>query len=189
VFDWPVERFLPIMQPLLTFGDRETVPSFYGKRIVTGLGLRNSFYLRYEQPDLITTAEKIAPGIGSVRVSWTFLGNRIESEFLYTVKNAVTLDRMRYVFVMGRPHSRYSLGNTLALGADGLRCNVLHDDFQAAWQDTEVVTDEAGYSSYWGKLDYIQILERDHPLNMRPGMQYRLRVVYEPDITTADAYQ
>ena len=56
VFDWPNNVYLPIMMPELTFGDKVTIPAFYGKNCVTGLGLRNSFYFRYEQPELITTS-------------------------------------------------------------------------------------------------------------------------------------
>jgi hypothetical protein len=41
------------MLPELTFGEHVTLPAFYGKNCVTGLGLRNSFYFRYEQPELI----------------------------------------------------------------------------------------------------------------------------------------
>jgi hypothetical protein len=37
-------------------------PAFYGKNCVTGLGLRNSFYFRYEQPELIDTKEEIIKG-------------------------------------------------------------------------------------------------------------------------------
>lgn len=187
IFDWPVDKYLPVMLPELTFGENVVIPSFYGKRIVTGLGLRNSFYLRFEQPDLITREEKTVPGLGSCKVSWSFLKNRVESEFLFMVKNSVTLDRFRYLFVIGRPHSGYRLGNTLALGPEGLRCNVLHDDFQGSWQQTDVVTDEPDYTTYWGNLDFVQVLERDHALNMRPGMQYRFRVVFEPDVSMADA--
>ena len=43
----------------------------------TGLGLRNSFYFRYEQPDLINLKEEFVKGLGSVKVQWTFAGNRI----------------------------------------------------------------------------------------------------------------
>ncbi|MGC4074187.1 MAG: hypothetical protein QM760_17085 [Nibricoccus sp.] len=47
----PTTCTLPIMLPELTFGDHVTLPAFYGKNCVTGLGLRNSFYFRYEQPE------------------------------------------------------------------------------------------------------------------------------------------
>ena len=31
IFDWPVDKYLPIMIPELTFGDKVIVPAFYGK--------------------------------------------------------------------------------------------------------------------------------------------------------------
>src|SRR5579885_1208637 len=44
IFDWPNNVYLPVMLPELTFGENVTLPAFYGKNCVTGLGLRNSFY-------------------------------------------------------------------------------------------------------------------------------------------------
>lgn len=186
VFDWPAGQYLPIMVPELTFGDKVTVPSFYGRRCVAGLGLRNSFYFRYEQPELVTNEEKIINGLGSCKVQWTFSGNKVQAEFLYTVKTQITMDRMRYVIVIGSPHSTYRLGTSFALGAQGLRCSVLKDDFQATWAETEVVTHEPLYKTYYGNLHYVQTLKRDHALIMRPGQQYKLVVSFEPDLTFAD---
>lgn len=186
IFDWPADMYLPIMQPELTFGDKVTIPSFYGRRCVAGIGLRNSFYFRYEQPELVTTDEKFVNGIGSCKVQWSFSGNKVQAEFLYTVRSQIQLDRMRYVIVIGSPHSTYRLGTSFCLGAEGLRCSVLKDDFQATWQETEVVTHEAPYKSYYGNLHYVQTLKRDHPLIMRPGQQYKLVVAFEPDLAFAD---
>ncbi len=186
VFDWPVNRYLPIMLPELRFGDDKIVPSFYGKRCVTGLGLRRSFYFRYEQPELITSDQRIINGLGSCKVSWTFLGNSIQSEFVFTVRSKIQLDSMRYVLPIAAPHSRYRLGTTFALGEEGHRCTVMKDDFQCQWRDPEVVTDEPLYKTYYGKIHYLQVLERDHPLVMRPGQQYRLTISYEPDIVFAE---
>lgn len=186
VFDWPAQKYLPIMLPELTFGEHVVIPAFYGKRCVTGLGLRNSFYFRYEQPDLITREEKFVSGLGSCKVNWTFIGGKITSEFLFTVKNQVQMDKMRYIIALGTPHSHYRSGMTYTLGAESLRPNVIKDDFQAAWAETEVVTDSGEYKSYWGNIHYLQTLTRDHPLIMRPGQQYRLTVEFEPDIAYAD---
>lgn len=186
IFDWPSQAYLPILMPELTFGEHVVIPSFYGKRCVTGLGLRNSFYFRYEQPDLITTDEQMVPGLGSCKVNWNFAGSKITSEFLFTVKNQVQMDKMRYVIALGAPHSHYRLATTYTLGAESLRPNVIKDDFQAVWAETEVVTDSANYKSYWGNIHYLQTLTRDHPLIMRPGQQYRLTVEFEPDIAFAD---
>jgi hypothetical protein len=182
VFDWPTNVYLPIMQPELTIGDNVFVPSFYGKRCTTGLGLRNSFFFRYEQPELINTSEQIVGGVGSCKVSWNFAGNKVSAEFAYTVKNQVQLDRFRFMLAIGAPHSRYRTDNTCMLGQGGLRCTVQKDDFQGIWAETDVVSNDPTYRSNYGKIHYLQTLVRDHPLIMRPGQVYRLQVSFEPDI-------
>lgn len=187
VFDWPTERRLPILVPQLQFGEHLITPSFYGRRCVTGLGLRQSFYFRYEQPELITVDEKIVPGLGNAKVSWTFSGRKITSEFTFQVKNPVTCDSMRYMLAIGSPHSEKHVPMTFTLGANGLGCTVEKDDFHATWQETEVVTNEPEYRSYWGNLHYLQTLVRDHPLIMRPGLQYKLVISFEPDIAFLDS--
>ena len=186
IFDWPNNVYLPIMLPELTFGDHVTLPAFYGKNCVTGLGLRNSFYFRYEQPDLITIQEEVIRHLGSVKVQWTFTGSRIACEFAYTVRQQVTLDKFRYVLAIAAPHSRYRVGGALALGPLGHRCSVARDDFQATWQDTEVVSADPTYRTNYGKIHYLQFLVRDHPLIMRPGQIYRLAVNFDPDVGHAE---
>lgn len=186
VFDWPAQRYLPILLPELTFGDCVVIPSYYGKRCVTGLGLRNSFYFRYEQPELITRDERMVPGLGSAKISWTFNRNKVTSDFVFRVRNRVQLDRMRYVLVIGAPHSIYRIGTTYTLGPEGLNCTVLKDDFQAVWEETDVVTSEPAYKSTFGNIHYVQTLIRNHPLIMRPGQQYRLTVSFDPQIAFAD---
>ncbi|MDA0348401.1 MAG: hypothetical protein O3C43_12155 [Verrucomicrobia bacterium] len=186
IFDWPVNKQLPVMIPELKFGDRYVIPSYYGKRCTTGMGLRKSIYFRYEQPDLIDTNQEIVSGLGSCKVNWTFNGGKVTSEFIFTVKQPVTMERMRYMLVIASPHSLHRVGNTFTLGQEGLRCTVLKDDFQAQWAETEVVTDDPNYKTMWGNIHYLQTLVRDHPLNMRPGQQYRLSVAFEPDLARAD---
>ncbi len=182
VFDWPNNTYLPVLIPELTFRGEQFIPAFYGKKCTTGLGFKRSFYFRYEQPDLITKNEKMVSDIGSCKVSWTFAGNKISSEFIYTVKNQITLDRFRYVLAIGSPHSRCRVDSTPMLGAEGLRCQVQKDDFQGVWKETEVVTNDTNYRTNYGNLHYLQTLERDHPLIMRPGQTYRLAVSFDPDI-------
>jgi len=182
IFDWPNNIYAPIMLPELTFGENVTIPAFYGKNCVTGLGLRNSFYFRYEQPDLINTKEEIVKGLGSAKVQWNFAGNKISAEFAYTVKQQVTLDKFRFMLAIAAPHSKYRVGGSLALGAEGHRCTVQKDDFQATWQETEVVSEDPLYRTNYGKIHYLQHLVRDHPLIMRPGQTYRLAVNFEPDV-------
>jgi len=186
VFDWPVGHYLPILLPELTFGDKVVLPSFYGKKCATGLGLRNAFFFRYEQPELITKDEQLAHGIGSCKVQWTFSGSKITSDFVFTVKNQIQLDRMRYLFAISAPHTKHRIGTTLTVGPESLRCSVVKDDFQGVWAETQVVTGNPQYRTYWGGLHYIQMLHRDHPLVMRPGQQYRLTVTLQPDIKLAD---
>ncbi|MEN9403303.1 MAG: hypothetical protein RL091_2006, partial [Verrucomicrobiota bacterium] len=161
--------------------------AFYGQKCVTGLGLKNSFYFRYEQPELINTNEELARGIGSVKVQWSFTGSKITADFAYTVKNQVQLDKFRMALVIGAPHSKYRMGNSPALGAQGHRCTVIKDDFQANWAETEVVTADPTYKTNFGKLHYVQMFIRDHPLIMRPGQIYRLTVSFDPDLTVVEA--
>ena len=187
IFDWPANTYLPIMLPELTINGKAFIPAYYGKRCVTGLGLRRSFYFRYEQPELITRDEEIVSGIGSVKVAWTFSGDKISSEFIFTVKRQIQCDKFRYMLAIGSPHSEKHAPMTFALGEKGLGCNVDKDDFQAVWQETDVVTNEAAYRGYWGNIHYIQSLVRDHPLVMRPGQQYRLSLSFEPDVGLLDS--
>ena len=56
------------------------------------------------------------------------------------------------------------------------------DDFQGTWKETEVVTNDESYRTNYGNIHYLQTLEREHPLIMRPGQTYRLAVSFEPDI-------
>ena len=187
IFDWPAAKYMPIMLPELTFGDQTIIPSFYGKRCTTGLGLKNAFFFRYEQPELINKEQKLVSGLGSCRVNWTFSGDKITSEFLFTVKNQVQLDSMRYVVALGTPHSQYRMINTFTLGPESVRAFVEKDDFQAVWTDTETVVENPDYRTSHGNINYLQVLHRDHPLIMRPGQQYRLIISFEPDIQLADA--
>jgi hypothetical protein len=175
------------MLPELTFGDQVTLPSFYGKNCVTGLGLRNSFYFRYEQPELINLKEEFVKGLGSVKVQWTFSGNKIGVEFAYSVRQQVTLDKFRYCLAIAAPHSKYHVAGALTLGPQGHRCSVAKDDFQATWRETEVVSADPTYRTNYGKVHYLQYLVRDHPLIMRPGHIYRLAVNFEPDVAHLDA--
>lgn len=187
IFDWPNDHYLPVMIPELTFGENVTLPAFYGQKCVTGLGLKNAYYFRYEQPDLINTKEEIVKGLGSVKVQWTFIGGKVQAEFAYTVKNQVQLDKFRLALVLGAPHSHYRMAGSPVLGPLGHRCSVLKDDFHATWRETETVTGDPTYRTNYGKLHYVQHFVRDHPLIMRPGQIYRLAISFDPDITAVDA--
>ncbi len=182
VFDWPADRYLPILVPELVFGDKVTTPSYYGKRCTTGLGLRNSFFFRYEQPDLITKDGEIIKGLGSCKVSWSFSGNKITGEFTYSVHNQVVLDSMRLMVAIGAPHSEYRVPMSFTMGEKGLGVGIEKDDFQGNWIDTEVVSTNPDYRTYWGKIHYLQTYERKRPMTMRPGVQYRITLVLDPEI-------
>ena len=186
IFDWPTNHYLPIMVPELTFGERVVVPSFYGKNCVTGIGFRKDFHFRYEQPDLVDLDGKFLSGVGSCKVSWNFSKDQVTSEFTFQVKSQVTVDGMRYILALGGPHSKLRLGTTLCQGPEGLRANVEHDDFQATWEPLQSVEDDPDLSSCYGKIRYLQVLRREHPLIMRPGQQYTLRVTFRPDVAFAD---
>ncbi len=182
VFDWPADKYMPIMVPELTFGNVSTVPCYYGKRCTTSLGLRNSYVFRYEQPELIKPDGEIVKGLGSCKVSWTFSGGKITGDFIYSVPTQVTLDKMRFVIAIAAPHSVHRAAGVFSIGEGGLGIDVEKDDFQATWQDTDVVSDDPNYKTYWGKIHYLQVLERNHPMVMRPGVQYRLAVSFKPDV-------
>ena len=186
IFDWPVGRYLPVMLPELTFGEKVILPAFYGKNCTTSIGLRNALVFKYEQPELITRDQIMANGLGGCKVTWSFLKQKITCEFAFSVKQQIQLDRMRYVLAIGAPHSRYRVGTALRLGPEGHRTNVVKDDFQAEWNELETVGDDPGYRTAYGNLHYLQILERKHPLIMRPGQQYRLSLSFEPDLAFAD---
>ena len=186
IFDWTVNQYLPVMLPELTFGKDVIIPSFYGKNCVTGIGLKKSLYLRFNQPELVRVDGSFANGIGSCQVQWTFGDGKVSSEFVFQVKNPISLDKMRLALVIGSPHSSHRLGTTLRQGAEGLRANVEVDDFHASWSAFETVSDNPDYRGYSGNVHYIQYLARDHALIMRPGQQYKLIVSYQPDVAFAD---
>jgi hypothetical protein len=186
IFDWPVNKYLPVMLPELTFGDTVVIPSYYGKNCVTGIGLKKSFYLRFEQPDLVKTDGSLAHGLGSCQVQWSFGDGKVQSEFIFKVKNPISMDKMRLALVIGSPHTAHRLGTTLRQGKEGLRANVEVDDFHANWGSFETVTEDEDYRGYAGNIHYVQFLVRDHPLKMRPGQQYKLVVSYHPDVAFAD---
>ena len=105
IFDWTVNQYLPVMLPELTFGKDVVIPSFYGKNCVTGIGLKKSLYLRFNQPELVRTDGTFANGIGQCQVQWTFGNGKVTSEFVFQVKNPISCDRMRLALVIGVPHS------------------------------------------------------------------------------------
>lgn len=187
IFDCPVDRYMPIMTPELTFGDTTIIPAYYGKNCTTKVGMRNSLQFSYEQPTLITKEGAFANGLGSCKVNWVFSGGKINCEYIFKVENQIQLNRIRYSIVISAPHSTYRLGTSFTLGEEGHRAEVLRDDFQAQWKQTETVSQDTRYRTNNGKIHYIQTLERDHPLIMRKGTEYRLALSFEPDITFADA--
>jgi len=186
IFDWTANKYLPVMLPELTFGQDVVIPAYYGKNCVTGIGLKKSLYLRYDQPELIRIDGSMTSGLGTCQVQWTFGDGKIRSEFTFKVKNPSTLDKMRLALVIGSPHSAHRLGTTLRQGENGLRANVEVDDFQANWSSFETVTDLPDFRGYSGNVHYVQFLARDHALVMRPGQNYKLVLTYEPDVAFAD---
>lgn len=182
IFDWPVGIYLPVLLPELSLNGIKTIPSFYGKNCTTSLGLRNSFVFSYEQPELISTDEKILPGIGNCKVSWKFLGSNITAEFVYKFKQAATLDSFRFVIPLSAPHSTYRLEHSFTLGENSLQASVLKDDFGASWAEVQEVYNDPMYKTYYGKICYLQVLERKMPLNVKPGKTYCLKIELNPDI-------
>lgn len=182
VFDWPVNRYVPVLLPELTLDKVVTVPSFYGKRCTTGLGLKNALYFRYEQPELIGPDETIHNGLGSCKVTWSFSKSEIKAEFVYKFKQALTLNRFRYIIPLAGPHSHYYLDHSFTLGENSIQAMVLKDDFEASWAEVENVYQDPNYKTYYGKIFYLQVLERTKPLKLLAGKEYRLQIQLQPDI-------
>jgi hypothetical protein len=188
VFDWPAHLYLPVFVPELTFESGvRTIPCFYGKNCSASLGLRGEFYFRYEQPELVTPLDEKVTGIGSCKVTWTFAKSVVSAEFRYTVRQPVLLVHFRYVVPIASLHSCHHLPHAIRLGEEGLRITVGRNDFQAEWNPTQLVGEDPDYKTYWGKIHYLQTLERKEPLSLQPGREYVLNVVLDPDVTSDEA--
>ena len=187
VFDVPVERYVPAFIPEFVIGENTFTPSFYAKNIATRIGLKNAFTVSYDQPDLITTEEKIVPGVGAMRVEWEFLGGKITARYTLTVKQPTALSQMRMVMPIAACHSRYHLGSSFRLGEKSFGCTIPKDDFQGEWLNYEDVSQDPSQRTRSGKVYYYQTFVRNHPLNLRPGQQYRLEISFEPDIAFIEA--
>ncbi|MDR1366371.1 MAG: hypothetical protein LBJ13_00465 [Puniceicoccales bacterium] len=181
VFDWPAGKYLPILQPELTIDGKRYIPSYYGKKLSTGLGSHRSIVFAYEQPELITVEEEIVPGLASCKVAWIFSEEKITSEFTYTVKDRIRIESLRYVIALSAPHSLYGAHN-LALDERSLGAVVEHDDMMLSWQEIREVVDDPEYRTCCGKIHYLQELSRNYPLIMHPGQSYRLIVAFAPDV-------
>ncbi|MGK0310206.1 MAG: hypothetical protein ACJAYS_001047 [Lentimonas sp.] len=72
------------------------------------------------------------------------------------------------------------------MGEAGHQAQVVKDDFQAEWKELDTVTDDLSCRTYYGNINYLQTLERSHPLIMHPGKQYRLALSFDPAIAFAD---
>ena len=182
VFDWPVNLYLPVLIPELTIQGIKTVPSFYGKRCTTGLGLKGTLFFSYEQPELISHEEKIVPGWGSCKVTWKFSDTAILADFAYKFKQPLTIGSFKYVIPLSMPHSTHHLEHSFTLGENSLQASVLKDDFGATWTNIQEVYQDPIYKTYYGKICYLQVLERKTPLNVKPGKEYRLQIELTPDI-------
>ncbi|MDR1458345.1 MAG: hypothetical protein LBI37_02345 [Puniceicoccales bacterium] len=175
VFDWPVDVYLPILQPEITIGRKRFLPSFYVKKCVSGIGSGGSMTFSYEQPDLITVDEEIVPGLASFRVNWTFWEDRILSEFIFIPKVRLRIEGLRYVVAISSSHTTFG-SNNLTLGEEGLKIEVKDDDFLANWKDVSVVSDDPLYRTFFGKIHYLQTLARDNFMLMQAGRPYKLSI-------------
>ncbi len=184
IFDVPVGQYVPAFIPEFVIGEETFTPSFYAKNIATRIGMKNAFTVSYEQPDLITKDEKIVPGVGSMRVEWEFLEGRILARYTLSVKQPATLSQMRMVMPLAACHSRYHLGASFRLGEKSLGCTIPKDDFQGEWLNYEDVSQDPTQRTRCGKVYYYQTFIRNHPLNLRPGQQYRIEIAFEPDVAT-----
>jgi hypothetical protein len=88
----------------------------------------------------------------------------------------------RFVIALGSYHSHFAPAGALRLGEEGQRCQILKDDFQAAWRNPEEVSHDAHYRGSFGNLHYLQTLERSHALTLRPGKPYNFAFSFEPQV-------
>lgn len=184
VFDVPVGRCVPAFLPEWTIGEHTFTPSFYGKNIAVGFGMKNAFRFTYEQPELITTDEKIVPGVASCRVEWEFLEGKMTLRCTLQAKQPVQLNSMRFVMPIAAAHSRYHLDSSFRLGEKSFGCSVPKDDFQGVWLDYENVSEDPTQRTRYGKIYYYQTFVRATPLRLRPGLPYRIEISFEPDVAT-----
>lgn len=182
VFDGPVNSDLPVLLPELTINGVPSTPSFYGKNVSTGLGLKREFQFRYEQPDLISNREELLNNLCSCQVQWSFEGSKVQAEFLYRPQKAFTVEKFRYVIALAAPYSRWAVPGMLALGNKGLRPEVIQDDFQGDWFPLQSVEADVSLRTHLGKIHYLQIYGRELPLIMKPGRSYRFALAFSPDI-------
>ena len=186
VFDWPSNQLSSPFIPQFTIGGRTFTPSFYGKNAQVAMGAKAGAYLfRYEQPDLIDLDEKLSTNLASLKVEWELNAGRIVGKFTLTPKSAVVLEGFRLVLPIAATHSRMTPGNALVLGAESHRCEVLKDDFHAAWGETKVVSEDVRHRTCWGKVHFYQVLERDNAMPLRAGQSYGFEIAYQPDIVRA----
>lgn len=185
VMDWPVAASQPCFIPEFHLGERRITPSHYGRNVQVALGSRGATLFRYEQPELIDIAERFAPGLGSMRVEWEFLGGRMVGRFTLVARAAFAIDAIRLAVPIASPHSRLSPHGSFSLGGDYHRCEVLRDDFGCAWGEVETVSAEPAHRTCWGKIHYYQALARDLPLPVRAGQSLSLEIAYEPEIVRA----
>lgn len=186
VFDWSSNQATTPFIPEFTIGGKVFTPSFYGKNAQVAMGTKaGTYHFRYDQPDLIDRDEKLSANIASLKVDWEFNGGRMVGRFILTAKAAVVLEDFRLVLPIAATHSRMTPGNALVLGAESHRCEVLKDDFHAAWAETKVVSDNPKHRTCWGKVHFYQTLQRDKPMPLRAGMSYAFEIAYQPHIVRA----
>ncbi len=186
VMDWPSNQVTSPFIPEFTLGGKIFTPSYYGKNAQVAMGTKSgTYHFRYEQPDIIDRDEKLSVNLASMKVDWEFAGGRMVGRFTLTAKSAIVLEEFRLVLPIASTHSRMTPGNALVLGPESHRCEVLKDDFHAAWAETKVVSEDPRHRTCWGKVHFYQILERDKPMALRAGMSYTLEIAYQPHIVPA----
>lgn len=183
IFDCPENGYLPILVPELTIDGKQIVPSFYGKNITSGLSLRREFQFKYDQPAAITNREELLKDRGQWKVEWTFAGTKIVGDFTFIPQQPLRLDSFRYAIAVSSPHGQHPFGKALMLGQEGLRPEVLHDDFQGDWFPPQAVGDDAPIRTNIGKVTYLLIYGRDMALNLKPNRRYRFAISLNPDLT------
>lgn len=185
VFDWPANKYLPILLPELTVDEGTLIPAFYGKSCAAGLTPNGGIFFKYEQTEAVTLEQKTINGLGSWKVQWSFHNGKISGEFAFTPKKIVELHRFRFCIALGGHHSHFQAPGALRLGEAGQNCEILKDDFQASWLSPEEVGSDAAMRGSFGGTHYLQTLERNHALTLRPGKAYNFAFSFTPQVVAS----
>lgn len=179
IFDYPVNKYLPIMIPELTIEKNIFIPSFFAQNTKCGKLLDNSFYLEYEQNEFIDYTQKFCQNIGYCKIKWVFSETKITSMYTFFVKKKVHLYRFRYF--IGTSNTNKLFKNVFSIENSKINCTIINNDFNAL--SSRIMTNNQDYKTYYGKINLIQKFVRSHPMVMKPNYPYSFAVEIQPSFT------